>query len=66
MRTFIVSILALLALAACGERGSGPAFGVATPVPAELAVTPANPLVLPPTTALPPPTPGQGNRADPR
>ena len=65
MRTFIVSIMALVALTACSRNDSGgPQFGVPTVGPAELAVTPSNPLVLPPTTALPPPTPGQGNRAD--
>ncbi|WP_322895004.1 MULTISPECIES: DUF3035 domain-containing protein [unclassified Yoonia] len=67
MRAFIVSILALVALTACGRNdGGGPQFGVPVAVPAEQAVTPFNPLQMPATTALPPPTPGQGNRADPR
>lgn len=67
MRALIVSIFAMLALVACGRNAAdGPQFGVPTVGAAELAITPANPLVLPPTTALPPPTPGQGNRADAR
>lgn len=67
MRALIVSVLAILALVACGRNpADGPQFRVPTVGAAELAVTPANPLVMPPTTALPPPAPGQGNRADAR
>lgn len=67
MRALIVSVFATVALAACGQNpAEGPQFGVPTIGQAEARVTPANPLVMPPTTALPPPTPGQGNRADPR
>ncbi|MBQ2261681.1 MAG: DUF3035 domain-containing protein [Loktanella sp.] len=67
MRAFTFSVFALGLLAACGTNTDDMApFGAATISPAEQAVTPANPLQRPPTLDLPPPTPGQGNRADRR
>jgi len=66
MRAITFSVLALALMTACGGsdkplrdlRASGGG-------PDEFAVIPQLPLVLPPTTALPEPTPGGSNRADP-
>ena len=62
-------ILALLALAACGDRGEESVLDRVSSgtiqSPDEFAVLPAKPLILPDDlAALPPPTPGQTNRAD--
>lgn len=60
-------ILAPLALAACGEGGVAGALrssGV-TSTPDEFMVLPTRPLEMPENfAALPPPTPGAGNRVD--
>ena len=60
-----IGMLALVALVACsGDRGlrvlENPGAG-----PDEFSVVPVRPLELPTSTALPPPTPGGTNRADP-
>ncbi len=65
MRAFSFSVLACVFLTACsgglgswfgGESGGGPD---------ETSVVPVQPLVIPPTRALPTPTPGGTNRSDP-
>lgn len=67
MRALILSVVILGLLAACGRATySLQDFGKANIGPAERAVVTANPLLQPPTLDLPAPTPGQGNRANPR
>ena len=66
MRTLSFSVLALILVTACGNtdrplRDLRSAGGG----PDEFAVIPADPLVIPQTAALPTPTPGGINRADP-
>jgi len=66
MRALSISVLALVLLSACGSterplRDLRAAGGG----PDEFAVIPAAPLVIPQTRALPTPTPGGVNRADP-
>lgn len=67
MRTLVFSVLALLTLAACGE----PDPDFANPLALEGGGPDASdvqlndPLVIPPTNALPQPTPGGRNLADP-
>jgi hypothetical protein len=66
MRAFVIFVFALGLLAACSRNdGPVPAFGSVSIGPAERALVTANPLQMPPTLDLPPPTPGQGNRANP-
>ncbi len=66
MRNAIFSALALLTLAACSGRQNELQFLRSTNVTArELAIQPVEPLVMPASTALPAPTPGGPNRADP-
>lgn len=61
-----IGILALAVLVACsGGRGLR-VLDTAGAGPDEFSVVPVRPLELPPTTALPPPTPGGNNLADPR
>lgn len=67
MRAFVLSGIALALLAACSRNeGSLRDFGTVTIGPAERSLVIADPLVMPPTLDLPPPTPGQTNRANPR
>ena len=66
MRAIILSVLTLVTLAACGNterplRDTRTSDGG----PDEFSVIPSRPLELPATTALPTPTPGGVNRADP-
>jgi hypothetical protein len=64
MRALIFSVLALTLTAACGNRGAdGVAFRDIGPEQSTFLVTPADPLEIPPTFALPAPTPGGANRA---
>lgn len=66
MRAISFSVLALFMVAACStNRGPVPEFGAVEPNNSEFVVTPANPLVIPNTLTLPPPTPGGVNRANP-
>ncbi|SMY08998.1 DUF3035 domain-containing protein [Flavimaricola marinus] len=64
MKKAVLSMIAVASLAACGSRADGPQLYEATNEPAEYLVVPANPLVIPSTLTLPPPTPGGTNRAD--
>ncbi len=67
MRALVLSGLALALLAACGRNdGFLREFGAVTVGPAERSLVIADPLQIPPTLDLPPPTPGQTNRANPR
>lgn len=67
MRAFVLSGIALALLVACGRNdGSLRDFGTVTVGPAESSLIVADPLQMPPTLDLPPPTPGQTNRANPR
>ncbi len=67
MRAFMICGIALALLAACSRNdGSVRDFGATSVGPAEASLVTANPLLPPPTLDLPPPTPGHGNRADPR
>ncbi|SFS20247.1 DUF3035 domain-containing protein [Yoonia litorea] len=67
MRRRVLSVLALILMAACG--GPGPDF--ANPLAIEGGGPDAtdlrlnDPLVIPPTNTLPQPTPGGANLADP-
>jgi hypothetical protein len=66
MRAFIFPVLVLALTAACGNGGAdGKAFRAIGPEQSSFLVTPADPLVIPTTRTLPPPTPGGTNRADP-
>jgi hypothetical protein len=58
-----LSMIAVAGLVACGGGTEGPALYEATNSAAEFSVVPANPLVIPATLTLPPPTPGGVNRA---
>lgn len=66
MRALSLSVLALILITACGNTERPlrdlPAAGGG---PDEFAVIPSDPLVIPETRALPTPTPGGANRADP-
>ncbi|ARU03065.1 DUF3035 domain-containing protein [Yoonia vestfoldensis] len=67
MRAFALSGIALALLAACSRNeGSLRDFGTTNVGPAEMSLVIADPLQMPPTLDLPPPTPGQTNRANPR
>ncbi|WP_081625857.1 DUF3035 domain-containing protein [Yoonia vestfoldensis] len=67
MRALVFSGIALALLGGCSRNdGSLRDFGTVTIGPAEQALVTANPLLMPPTLDLPPPTPGQANRANPR
>ena len=68
MRKKVFSVLALVAVAACS--GPGPDFANPLAIegggPDASQVRLNDPLVIPPTNALPQPTPGGENLADPR
>lgn len=66
MRALSFSVLALFVVAACGNN-DGPMleFGAVEPNSSTFVVVPSDPLVIPQTFTLPPPTPGGVNRADP-
>ena len=67
MRALVLCGLALALLAACGSNdGALRDFGAVTIGPAEMDLVISDPLLTPPTLDLPPPTPGQTNRANPR
>jgi hypothetical protein len=67
MRAFALSGIALALLAACSRNeGSLRDFGTTNVGPAEMSLVIADPLQMPPTLDLPPPTPGEMNRANPR
>jgi hypothetical protein len=64
MRALILSVLALTLTTACGNRGAdGVAFRDIGPEQSTFLVTPAAPLEIPSTFALPAPTAGGPNRA---
>jgi len=67
MRKSVVSVLALTLFAACGSPDpdfSNP-LAIEGGGPDASTVQLNDPLVIPPTNALPQPTPGGNNRADP-
>jgi hypothetical protein len=66
MRAFLTFGMALVLLAACSRNDDARPFGAAVVGPAEASLVTAAPLQMPPTLDLPPPAPGQPNRADPR
>ena len=63
MRATIFLVLAFAATACSRSNDNGMAFGDVGPEQSTFFVTPAEPLAIPPTTALPQPTPGGTNRA---
>lgn len=67
MRKIVLPVLILTFSAACG--GPGPEFSNPLAIegggPDATQLMLNDPLVMPPTNALPPPTPGGDNRADP-
>lgn len=65
MRRMILGLAACVALTACGGGQGLRTLDGGTAGPDEFSVLPALPLVMPLTTALPEPTPGGTNPADP-
>jgi hypothetical protein len=61
----LLVILPALALAACGAGGSGLRnLDAELAGPDEFSILPSQPIVIPDTLSLPPPTPGGANRTD--
>ena len=67
MRALILSVLALLSVAACSGPGAdfSDRFAIEGGGPDASGLRLNDPLVIPPTNALPEPTPGGSNLADP-
>ena len=65
MKTALAAILCAAVLASCSSNSGLRNLQSPGDGPDEFTVLPVRPLVLPPSTTLPPPTPGRANRADP-
>ena len=65
MRTIFLVLTSTILLAACSGPDNQLGFREVSPGPGDRAVTPADPLEIPPTRELAPPTPGGTNLADP-